>query len=93
MQILPEVSSIWSRFGQGMDGFTGGVSGGISGASALAGANGQMGSLISDMTASDEAQKSMNNKITMLKNDLDFNVALNKFIGKAGDNAKQLVGQ
>ncbi|MBO9876039.1 hypothetical protein IB69_002020 [Xanthomonas citri] len=52
-----------------------------------------MRSLISDLTASDEAQKSMNNKITMLKNDLDFNVALNKFIGKAGDNAKQLVGQ
>ncbi|MCP3041490.1 serine kinase [Xanthomonas euvesicatoria pv. allii] len=93
MPLFPEISSIRSRFGQGMDGFTGGVSGGISGASALAGANGQMGSLISDMTASDEAQKSMNNKITMLKNDLDFNVALNKFIGKAGDNAKQLVGQ
>ncbi|CCG36968.1 HrpE protein [Xanthomonas citri pv. mangiferaeindicae LMG 941] len=52
-----------------------------------------MSSLISDMTASNEAQKSMNNKITMLKNDLDFNVVLNKFIGKAGDNAKQLVGQ
>ncbi|OOX20344.1 serine kinase [Xanthomonas axonopodis pv. bauhiniae] len=52
-----------------------------------------MSSLISDMTASDQAQKSMNNKITQLKNDLDFNVALNKFIGKAGDNAKQLVGQ
>ncbi|MCP3044561.1 HrpE family protein [Xanthomonas euvesicatoria] len=93
MPLFPEISSITSRFGQGMDGFTGGVSGGISGAAALAGANGQMGSLIGDMTASDEAQKAMNNKITMLKNDLDFNVALNKFIGKAGDNAKQLVGQ
>lgn len=67
--------------------------GGISGASALSGSNGQMGSLLGDMSASDEAQKSMNNKITQLKNDLDFNVALNKFIGKAGDNAKQLVGQ
>ncbi|APP00211.1 serine kinase [Xanthomonas perforans] len=52
-----------------------------------------MDSLLGDMSASDDAQKSMNNKITMLKNDLDFNVALNKFIGKAGDNAKQLVGQ
>lgn len=66
---------------------------GISGAAALSGANGQMDSLLGDMSASDDAQKSMNNKITMLKNDLDFNVALNKFIGKAGDNAKQLVGQ
>ncbi|MBV6886912.1 serine kinase [Xanthomonas campestris pv. spermacoces] len=93
MELFPQISSLNSRFEQGMDGYTGGVSGGISGASALSGANGQMGSLISDMTASDEAQKSMNNKITMLKNDLDFNVALNKFIGKAGDNAKQLVGQ
>lgn len=35
----------------------------------------------------------MNNYLTMKKNELDFNVALNKFIGKAGDNAKQLVGQ
>ncbi|KEZ96126.1 serine kinase [Xanthomonas vasicola pv. vasculorum NCPPB 895] len=52
-----------------------------------------MGSLIGDLTASDEAQKGMNNAITKLKNDLDFNVALNKFVGKAGDNAKQLVGQ
>ncbi|KGR45136.1 serine kinase [Xanthomonas vasicola] len=52
-----------------------------------------MGSLLGDLSASDEAQKGMNNKITQLKNDLDFNVALNKFIGKAGDNAKSLVGQ
>nr|WP_275284959.1 HrpE family protein [Xanthomonas citri] len=65
----------------------------MSGAGAISGANGQMESLLDDLIASDEAQKSMNNKITMLKNDLDFNVALNKFIGKAGDNAKQLVGQ
>nr|WP_272491595.1 HrpE family protein [Xanthomonas citri] len=65
----------------------------MSGAGAISGANGQMESLLGDLSASDEAQKSMNNKITMLKNDLDFNVALNKFIGKAGDNAKQLVGQ
>ncbi|MGX1994372.1 HrpE family protein [Xanthomonas axonopodis pv. cassiae] len=93
MQIFPEVSSWKSRVDQVMDGFTGGLSNGISGAAALKGANGQMDSLLSDMAASDEDQKSMNNKITMLKNDLDFNVALNKFIGKAGDNAKQLVGQ
>nr|ABB89543.1 HrpE [Xanthomonas euvesicatoria pv. alfalfae] len=93
MELFPQISSLNSRFEQGMDGYTGGVSGGISGAGALSGANGQMNSLISDMAASDEAQKSMNNKNTMLKNDLDFNVALNKFIGKAGDNAKQLVGQ
>ncbi|WP_416203516.1 HrpE family protein [Xanthomonas euvesicatoria] len=93
MELFPQISSLNSLFEQGMDGYTGGVSGGISGAGALWGANGQMSSLISDMTASDQAQKSMNNKITMLKNDLDFNVALNKFIGKAGDNAKQLVGQ
>ncbi|PKV13453.1 serine kinase [Xanthomonas prunicola] len=82
-----------SRFGQGMDGITGGLSNGISGAAGLSGASGQMNSMLGDMAASDEAQKAMNNKITMLKNDLDFNVALNKFIGKAGDNAKQLVGQ
>ncbi|MDI9071190.1 HrpE family protein [Xanthomonas oryzae] len=93
MEILPQISSLNSRFHQGMDGYTGGVANGISGASALFGSNGQMGSLLGDMSASDEAQKSMNNKITQLKNDLDFNVALNKFIGKAGDNAKQLVGQ
>ncbi|MBO9772999.1 HrpE family protein [Xanthomonas phaseoli] len=93
MEIFPQISSIKSRFGQGIDGYTGGVSGGISGEAALYGSNRQMSSLISDLTASDEAQKSLNNKITMLKNDLDFNVVLNKFIGKAGDNAKQLVGQ
>ncbi|MGV7187691.1 HrpE family protein [Xanthomonas axonopodis] len=93
MGLLPQISSIKSRFDQVTDAYTGGVSGGISGEAALTGANGQMSSLISDMTASDQAQKSMNNKITQLKNDLDFNVALNKFIGKAGDNAKQLVGQ
>lgn len=93
MELLPQISSIKSRFDQGTDAYTGGVSSGISGEAALTGANGQMSSLISDMNASDEAQKSMNNKITQLKNDLDFNVALNKFIGKAGDNAKQLVGQ
>ncbi|MBD4769854.1 serine kinase [Xanthomonas citri pv. citri] len=93
MELLPQISSTKSRFDQGTDAYTGGVSGGISGEAALTGANGQMSSLISDMNASDEAQKSMNNKITQLKNDLDFNVALNKFIGKAGDNAKQLVGQ
>ncbi|AVQ05602.1 serine kinase [Xanthomonas vasicola pv. vasculorum] len=65
----------------------------MSGASGLAAQNQQIGSLIGDLTASDEAQKGMNNAITKLKNDLDFNVALNKFVGKAGDNAKQLVGQ
>lgn len=93
MQILPRLSAMNSRFGQARDGFMGRMSNGISGASALAGSSGQMNSLLGDMAASDEAQKAMNNKITMLKNDLDFNVALNKFIGKAGDNAKQLVGQ
>lgn len=93
MKIFPGISSINSRFHQGMDGVTGGLANGFSGGAALTGANGQMDSLLGDMSASDEAQKSMNNKITMLKNDLDFNVALNKFIGKAGDNAKQLVGQ
>ncbi|MBB4725919.1 HrpE family protein [Xanthomonas euvesicatoria] len=93
MELFPKISSLKSRFNQGMDAYTGGVSGGISGEAALFGARGQMSSLLSDMTASDEAQKSMNNKITMLKNDLDFNMALNKFIGKAGDDAKQLVSQ
>ncbi|PPU38038.1 hypothetical protein XspCFBP7912_01935 [Xanthomonas sp. CFBP 7912] len=57
------------------------------------GSDEQIDSLLSGLEASDEKQKGMNNKITMLKNDLDFNVTLNKFIGKAGDNAKQLVGQ
>ncbi|WP_150115685.1 HrpE family protein [Xanthomonas phaseoli] len=93
MQLFPVISSINSRYHQGMDGATGGVSNGISGAGAISGENREMEALLGDLTASDEAQKSMNNKITMLKNDLDFNVALNKFIGKAGDNAKQLVGQ
>ncbi|MBD1507865.1 serine kinase [Xanthomonas citri pv. citri] len=67
MELLPQISSIKSRFDQGTDAYTGGVSGGISGEAALTGANGQMSSLISDMNASDEAQKSMNNKITQLK--------------------------
>ncbi len=67
MEILPQISSLNSRFQQGMDGYTGGVANGISGASALSGSNGQMGSLLGDMSASDEAQKSMNNKITQLK--------------------------
>ncbi|MFL8003518.1 HrpE family protein [Xanthomonas vasicola] len=93
MQLFPQASALNSRFGQGMDGLTGGISNGISGASGLAAQNGQIGSLLGDLSASDEAQKGMNNKITQLKNDLDFNVALNKFIGKAGDNAKSLVGQ
>ncbi|CAD2243421.1 MULTISPECIES: HrpE family protein [Xanthomonas] len=93
MALLPEMSSLHSRFGQGVDSFTGGVSNGMSGAAATHGASGQIDSLLGDLTASDEDQKRMNNKITMLKNDLDFNVALNKFIGKAGDNAKSLVGQ
>ncbi|PPU95384.1 serine kinase [Xanthomonas populi] len=65
----------------------------MSGAAATTGASKQIDSLLGDLTASDEDQKRMNNKITMLKNDLDFNVALNKFIGKAGSNAKDLVGQ
>ncbi|USJ02984.1 serine kinase [Xanthomonas prunicola] len=93
MQLFPGISSINSRFHQAKDGATGGLANGLSGGAAISGASGQMDSLLGDMSASDEAQKSMNNKITMLKNDLDFNVALNKFIGKAGDNAKQLVGQ
>ncbi|KHM96356.1 serine kinase [Xanthomonas vesicatoria] len=76
-----------------MDSYTGGVSNGMSGFSATHGASGQIDSLLGDLGSSDEDQKRMNNKITMLKNDLDFNVALNKFIGKAGDNAKSLVGQ
>ncbi|PPU58618.1 serine kinase [Xanthomonas dyei] len=53
----------------------------------------QLDSLLGDLGTSDADQKRMNNRITMLKNDLDFNVSLNKFIGKAGDNAKCLVGQ
>ncbi|HHZ22530.1 TPA: serine kinase [Xanthomonas vasicola pv. zeae] len=93
MEIFPQASALNSRFGQGFDGLTGGISNGMSGASGLAAQNQQIGSLIGDLTASDEAQKGMNNAITKLKNDLDFNVALNKFVGKAGDNAKQLVGQ
>ncbi|PPU02308.1 serine kinase [Xanthomonas arboricola pv. guizotiae] len=59
---------------------------------ALNGSDGQIDSLLDGLGASGENQKRMNNKITMIKNDLDFNVTLNKFIGKAGDNAKQLVG-
>ncbi|SBV51240.1 HrpE protein [Xanthomonas bromi] len=93
MSLFASMNTWGSRFKQGTDAATAGMSNGLSGGAALSGATGQMNSMLGDMSASDEAQKSMNNKITQLKNDLDFNVALNKFIGKAGDNAKQLVGQ
>nr|WP_267190949.1 HrpE family protein [Xanthomonas dyei] len=63
------------------------------GAAATHVAHQQLDSLLGDLGTSDADQKRMNNRITMLKNDLDFNVSLNKFIGKAGDNAKCLVGQ
>ncbi|NIJ93636.1 hypothetical protein FHT12_002333 [Xanthomonas campestris] len=53
----------------------------------------QMDSLMGGIGHSASAQERMNNYLTEKKNELDFNVALNKFIGKAGDNAKQLVGQ
>ncbi|AKS16969.1 hypothetical protein A7D16_14715 [Xanthomonas nasturtii] len=52
-----------------------------------------MDSLMGGIGKSAAAQERMNNYLTAKKNELDFNVALNKFIGKAGDNAKQLVGQ
>ncbi|WP_429001929.1 HrpE family protein [Xanthomonas campestris] len=52
-----------------------------------------MDSLLDDLGASNVDQKHMNDTITMLKNDLDYNVTVNKYIGKAGDNAKSLVGQ
>lgn len=53
----------------------------------------QIDSLLDDLGASNVDQKHMNDTITMLKNDLDYNVTVNKYIGKAGDNAKSLVGQ
>ncbi|MCC4609968.1 HrpE family protein [Xanthomonas campestris] len=91
--MLSQLDSFHSRFDQGKDGHLAGFKSDYSNHNALNGSDEQIDSLLSGLEASDEKQKGMNNKITMLKNDLDFNVTLNKFIGKAGDNAKQLVGQ
>nr|WP_244875130.1 HrpE family protein [Xanthomonas cannabis] len=65
----------------------------LSGAAATHAANQQIDSLLDDLGTSNADQKHMNSTITTLKNDLDYNVSLNKYIGKAGDNAKSLVGQ
>ncbi|WP_355508272.1 HrpE family protein [Xanthomonas cannabis] len=65
----------------------------LSGAAATHAANQQIDSLLDDLGTSNADQKHMNDTITMLKNDLDYNVSVNKYIGKAGDNAKSLVGQ
>ncbi len=65
----------------------------LSGAAATHVANQQIESLLDDLGTSNANQTHMNNEITMRKNALDFNVTTNKYIGKAGDNAKSLVGQ
>ncbi|WP_181106380.1 HrpE family protein [Xanthomonas arboricola] len=90
--MFSKLDSLHSRFDQGKDGQLAGFKNDYSNQNALNGSDGQIDSLLDGLGASGENQKRMNNKITMIKNDLDFNVTLNKFIGKAGDNAKQLVG-
>ncbi|QWN30559.1 serine kinase [Xanthomonas phaseoli pv. phaseoli] len=80
-------------FGQGVDAVTSDLSSRWSNHMTTQASGNQMNNLMGSIGDSAAQQERMNNYLTMKKNELDFNVALNKFIGKAGDNAKQLVGQ
>ncbi|MBV6847895.1 HrpE family protein [Xanthomonas euvesicatoria] len=90
---MPNLQSLGPMLGQGMDPFTTDLSNRWSNHSATSMSGNQITSLMSGIGDSAAEQERMNNYLTAKKNELDFNVALNKFIGKAGDNAKQLVGQ
>ncbi|MCC8537824.1 HrpE family protein [Xanthomonas axonopodis pv. poinsettiicola] len=90
---MSELQSLKSRLGQGGDLITSDFSSRWDNHASTQTSENQMVSLMGGIGKSAAAQERMNNYLTEKKNELDFNVALNKFIGKAGDNAKQLVGQ
>ncbi|MCT8355706.1 HrpE family protein [Xanthomonas citri] len=90
---MPNLESLGPMLGQGTDLFTSDLSNRWSNHSATTMSGNQITSLMNGVGDSAAEQERMNNYLTAKKNELDFNVALNKFIGKAGDNAKQLVGQ
>ncbi|WDK30705.1 HrpE family protein [Xanthomonas campestris] len=90
---MPNLQSIVPRLGQVGDLFGSNISSRFDTHAATQTSDNQMDSLMGGIGKSAAAQERMNNYLTAKKNELDFNVALNKFIGKAGDNAKQLVGQ
>ncbi|CAD7713305.1 hypothetical protein LMG31884_05400 [Xanthomonas hydrangeae] len=87
------LQSIGPRLGQGGDLLGSDLSSRFDNHTATQTSDNQMDSLMGGIGKSAAAQERMNDYLTAKKNELDFNVALNKFIGKAGDNAKQLVGQ
>ncbi|MCC4632099.1 MULTISPECIES: HrpE family protein [Xanthomonas] len=87
-----DLQSIGPRLGQGGDLFKSDLSSRWDNHATTQTSENQMDSLMGGVGSSAAAQERMNNYLTAKKNELDFNVALNKFIGKAGDNAKQLVG-
>ncbi|CAE1133156.1 MULTISPECIES: HrpE family protein [Xanthomonas] len=90
---MSDLQSIGPRLGQGGDLFKSDFSSRYDNHMSSQTSDNQMDSLMGGIGHSASAQERMNNYLTEKKNELDFNVALNKFIGKAGDNAKQLVGQ
>ncbi|WP_164673366.1 MULTISPECIES: HrpE family protein [Xanthomonas] len=90
---MPAIQSLGSMFGQGVDPVTSDLSSRWSSHMTTQASGNQMNNLMGSIGDSAAQQERMNNYLTTKKNELDFNVALNKFIGKAGDNAKQLVGQ
>ncbi|WAH64936.1 HrpE family protein [Xanthomonas hortorum] len=87
------LQSIGPRLGQGGDLLGSDLSSRFDNHTTTKTSDNQMDSLMDGIGKSAAGQERMNNYLTAKKNELDFNVALNKFIGKAGDNAKQLVGQ
>lgn len=90
---MPSLQTLGSMIGQGSDLLTSDFSSRWSNHMATQSSGNQIDNLMHSIKNSASEQERMNNYLTAKKNELDFNVALNKFIGKAGDNAKQLVGQ
>ncbi|MEG8130571.1 HrpE family protein [Xanthomonas hortorum] len=90
---MSDLPSIGPRFGQGVDLLRSDFSSRFDNYTSTKTSDNQIDSLMGGIGKNAAEQERMNNSLTAKKNELDFNVALNKFIGKAGDNAKQLVGQ
>ncbi|MCC8553773.1 HrpE family protein [Xanthomonas hortorum] len=90
---MPDLQSLGPRFGQAGDLLGSDFSSRFDNHTSTQTSDNQMDSLMGGIGKNAAEQERMNNYLTAKKNELDFNVALNKFIGKAGDNAKQLVGQ
>ncbi|MEC3887113.1 HrpE family protein [Xanthomonas campestris] len=87
------LQSLGPRFGEGSDMLGSNLSSKFDTHAATQTSDNQMDSLMGGIRKSAAQQERMNNYLTSMKNELDFNVALNKYIGKAGENAKQMVGQ